>query len=166
MLEATPDGADSSTYQVTSDGNAVATLEFRGRVGESGAIAGGHGYLTIRRENTASGAWLLEQQDDGAGPQVVATAEKPSAMRSNFVLRTPGRPEMQLKRPSAWKPVFNVTEADRKVGTIRRARGFRLRVQADIHDHVPATLQLFALWTAVLIERRTRNQRTAARAAR
>jgi hypothetical protein len=162
MLEATAKGAGGSTYRVTSDGNAVATMEFRGRLSESGAIVGGHGYLTIRRDHPTSGAWLLERHDDGAGPQVVATAEKPSAMRSGFILRMPGWPVLQLDRPSAWKPVFNLTEADRRVGTIRRARGWRRRIQAHIHDEVPAALQLFALWTAVLLERRAQNTRAAA----
>lgn len=166
MLEATAERAGGRTYRVTSDDNTVATLEFRGDLSESGAIMVGHGHLMIRRENPTSGAWLLEQHDDGAGPQVVATAEKPSAMRSGFILRTSARPELQLKRPSAFKPVFNVTEADREVGTIRRARGFRLRIQADIHGDVPANLQLFALWTVVLLERRARNARAAARAGR
>jgi hypothetical protein len=158
MLEATADG---STYRVTRDGNAVATMEFRGRLSESGAIVDGHSHLRIRRERPTSGAWLLERHDDGAGPQVVATAEKPSAMRSGFMLRMPGRALLQLDRPSAWKPVFNVTEADRQVGTIRRVRGWRRRIQADIHDDVPATLQLFALWTAVLLERRAQTTRAA-----
>jgi hypothetical protein len=161
MLEATANGRGGGTYGVTSGGDAVATMEFRGRLSETGAIVGGHGHLTIRREGTTSGAWLLERNDDGVGPQVVATAEKPSAIRSGFLLRMPGRPVLQLERPSAWKPVFNLTEADRRVGTIRRVRGFRRQIQADIHDDVPATLQLFALWTAVLLERRARKTRAA-----
>jgi hypothetical protein len=160
MLEATAQGR--STYQVTSDGNTVATMQFQGRLGESGAIVEGHSHLTIRRERPTSGAWLLERHDDGVGRQIVATAEKPSALRSGFILRMPGRPVLQLDRPSAWKPVFNVTEADRGVGTIRRVRGWRRRLQADVHDDVPATLQLFALWTAVLLERRAQNTRASA----
>jgi hypothetical protein len=159
MLEATVNGRGGSTYVITSDGDAFATMEFQDRLTESGAITSGHGSLTIRREHPTSGAWLLERHDAGAGPQIVATAEKPSAMRSGFILRMPGRPVLQLDRPSAWKPVFNVTEADRRVGTIRRVRGWRRQIQADIHDEIPATLKLFAMWTAVLLERRAQSTR-------
>jgi hypothetical protein len=162
MLEATVDGGN---YQVARDGDTVATLQFQG-TRESGAIIGGHGHLTIRREHAMSGAWLLEQQDGGAGTQVVATAEKPSAKRSDFILQMPGRPALQLDRPSAWKPVFALTEADRAVGTIRRVRSLRPRFQADIGDDVPPTLQLFALWAALLLIRRAENARKVARRAR
>jgi hypothetical protein len=58
------------------------------------------------------------------------------------------------------------TIADRAVGTIRRVRGLRRPFQADIRDDVPGTLQLFALWMALLLERRAASARSAARKAR
>jgi len=165
MLEAAVVGAGGSNYRVTSDGNAVATMEIHG-LREAGTIAGGHGRLTIRREHPTSGAWLLERHDDGAGPQVIASAEKPSAMRSGFIFRMPGRPALQLDRPSAWRPVFELTEADRAAGTIRRVRSLRLRMQADIRNDVPPALQLFVLWTVLLLLRRADHTRAAARRGR
>ncbi|HSK95033.1 MAG TPA: hypothetical protein VK891_00310 [Euzebyales bacterium] len=78
MLEATSERSLRGRFRVTSDGNPVGRVEFRG-LGEAGAVVLADRRLTVRREGRMSGAWLLEEHTDGVGAQVVATAEKPSA---------------------------------------------------------------------------------------
>ena len=151
MLEATYERR--GRFRVTRDGSPFGHMEFRA-LAEAGAIVMGDRRLTIRREGTMSGAWLLEEDTPGVGAQVVASAEKPSAWRNGIILRMPGRPELRLKRASAWKPVFELAEADRRLGAIRRTSVWRRRVQAELPDDVPPPLQLFALWMAMLLYRR------------
>ena len=162
MLEAVQGGGG---YQVTRDGNPVANLAFQG-ANEEGTIASALGTFAVRREHGRSGAWLLERHDGGAPPQLVAMAEQPSAMGSDFLFTTPDRPPLQFTRPSAWRPFFKLHDGGREVGDIRRTRGLRLRMQADIGDHIPPPLQLFALWTALLVLERAENARAVARRAR
>lgn len=152
MLEATSERR--GRFRVTRDGSPFGHMEFRA-LAESGAIViMGDQRLTIRREGAMSGGWLLEEDTPGVGPQVVASAEKPSAWRNGIVLRVAGWPELRLDRASAWKATFELTEADRRLGAIRRTGLWRRRVQAEIPDDVPPPLQLFVLWMAVLLYRR------------
>jgi hypothetical protein len=151
VLEATSERR--GRFRVTRDGSPLGHMEFRA-LAESGAIILGDRRLTIRRKGAMSGAWLLEEDTPGVGPQVVASAEKPSAWRNGIILRVPGRPEVRLDRLSAWRSTFELTEADRRLGAIRRTGVWRRRVQAEIPGDVPPPLQLFALWMAVLLYRR------------
>jgi hypothetical protein len=153
MLEATSERSWRGSFCVTRDGGPFGHMEFRALV-ESGAIVMGDRRLTIRREGAMSGAWLLEEDTPGVGRQVVASAEKPSAWRNGIILRMSGRPELRLVRASAWKATFELIEADRRLGAIRRTGVWRRRLQAEIPDDVPPPLQLFALWMAVLLYRR------------
>jgi hypothetical protein len=159
MLEATSERRGS--FRITRDGSPFGHMEFRA-LAESGAIVMGDHRLTIRREGPMSGAWLLEEDAPGVGPQVVASAEKPSAWRNGIILRVAGRPELRLDRASAWKATFELTEADRRLGAIRRTGVWRQRVQAEIPDDVPPPLQLFVLWMAVLLYRRDDSAATGA----
>lgn len=150
MLEANPDGWWSSQYTVVRDGVATGALHFRA-LREAGLITVGDQRFEVRRERAGSGNWLLE----GSGGVVVASAQKPSAWRSQIIVRASGQPiVVHLRRPSTWRRSFEVLQSDRRVGEIRRASIWRRRTEADLPDGLPEAVQVFCVWLVLLLFRR------------
>lgn len=150
MLEVIPDGWLSSRYTVARDGVGIAALGFRA-VREAGLITAGDDQFEVRRQRPSSGDWHLER----AGGVVVATAQRPSAWRSQIVVRASDQPNVvHLRRPSTWRRTIEVVESERKVGEIRQTSMWRQRIEADLPDDLPQAMQLFSLWLVLLLFRR------------
>lgn len=148
MLHVNPAGLFSSRFTVARDGTDMASLSFRA-FRDAGSVAMADQRFTVRRQGSRQ--WRLERAD-GA---VVAAAEKPSAWRSQIIVRTPDhRRILHLRRPSTWRRTIEVLEAERKVGEIRQPSSWRRRVQADLPDDLPEPIGLFGVWLVLMLFRR------------
>jgi hypothetical protein len=102
----------------------------------------------VSREGLLSGAFRLE-----SGDEVVARATKPSILRRSFVVRH-GSKTYTLRPRSAWRRSFVLLDGDREVGTIAPTSAWTRRASADLPADVPAPVQMFLIWLAVLLWKR------------
>jgi hypothetical protein len=145
MMEAVPRGALSGDFVLHRNRRPIATLDVSAWRERAEIEIYGERY-TFRRERVLGGAFLLER-----GDQVIARANKPSALRSVLELEIDGR-TYTFRRRSWLSREFALFIGRQRVGgvspTAWYARRSVIRVPLDWH---PA-LQAFLFWLALTME--------------
>ena len=114
---------------------------------ERGAVQAGNVAHTVTRKGML-GAFLLQR-----GDAVVASAEKPSALRKEFQIEHEGR-RFTLKKRSGWSREVVLFEGDRELGSIAPEGFFTTRAKVGLPEDLPIPLRLFSIWLTMLLWKR------------
>ena len=104
---------------------------------------------TVRKHGLMSGRWTLEQ----GGSQIVADAQKPSALFRSFEVRGEGG-AFTLKAETPFTRTFVLIVGDQIMGRIRPVHAFTRRAVLECGDSLPEELQVFAFWLVGLLWKR------------
>lgn len=100
-------------------------------------------------------AWAKEFVLEREGGMTVAVAEKPSAWRETFSLEHGGI-RYELRKESPWKTSFVLSrDGVGVVGSIRQKSFFGRETIVELPEELPVEVQVFALWLATLMRRRS-----------
>ena len=114
---------------------------------ERGAVVVNGVTYTIRRDGLI-GPFVMEAPDGS----VAATAIKPSAFRSQFLVGE-REPEYLLKAEGFLRRRYGVYRQDRRIGSIVRAVWLR-RAEVELAEEVPETLRALLVWLCCLLWKR------------
>ena len=122
----------------------VAEIKFSVRRNGGEVVLGGAVFRIFRRG--------FKQQFVFTGPDgtQAASVTKPGILRSALEIKY-GTQQYRLKPMSAWSQKQGLFFENRFVGSIRREKGFKRRVKIEFTDEVPLQLQIFAVWTTLLL---------------
>lgn len=108
----------------------------------------------IQKQGMFSGRWTCEQ-----GGQLMADAEKPSAMFRTYEITSDGAGlSLVLKAESAFKRSFEILRGQEVVGRISPIHAFTRRATIQCSSAVPEQLQLFSFWLVGLAWKRAANR--------
>ncbi len=148
MLHARPVSLFSWDYRVVDGTLPVARIE-RSRFREPGHLLLEEAAYAIRREKLLGGRFLLLR--DGI---VVASAEKPRAVRRRFLIVWDDA--RFVLEPASWlSRRFVLYHDGDPIGTIRPARRLSRHALVDLPDTLPLALRLFVLWLVLLLWKRS-----------
>lgn len=99
----------------------------------------------LRRQGLRTGAFIVEVED-----KVLATAVKPSMLRSLFEIEIGGR-LFTFRKLSPWRSAFGLFEDEKQIGRISRVGVFTRRASIELPEEWPAAAQIFTFWLALLI---------------
>jgi hypothetical protein len=151
MLTCLPKSLCSWDYRVLGAEGGAAELTFSW-VSEQGTIRLGADEFEVVKHGPLSGRWTLE-----SGGQVVAVAQKPSAMFRAYELSMAGL-DFVVQPQSAFTRCFDIVFAGQAVGSIRPAHLFTRRAFIECNSQVPELVQLFAFWLTAIAWRRAANK--------
>lgn len=146
-MEAVRKGVFSSEYVLHHAGEVVGLLRCS-RWREQAQLTLEERALSLYREGVFRGRFVLAHEE-----QVVAAAEKPSALRNRFVL-TLGGERVEMRPQGLLARVFTLRAGDAAVGEVVRDGWFGRRVSVQMPDAWPLAVQAFALWLALVVWRR------------
>jgi len=147
VLTCLPKSLCSWDYRVLGAEDGPAELTFSW-VSEQGTIRFGADEFEVVKHGPLSGHWTLE-----SGGQVIASAQKPSAVFRAYELSMAGA-DFAVKPQSAFTRCFDIEFAGQVVGSIRPAHPFTRRAFIECNSQVPELVQLFAFWLTAIAWRR------------
>ena len=147
MMEASPTRWFSWDYTVLEDGRPVCLLEMSSWRERGQFEVHGDDY-EVSREGLISGAFELSGRGD-----VLATAVKPSAFRSRFVLDY-GRSRYVLKTRSAFRREMVLLEDDEVVGTLKPRGVFSRSMAINLPTVLPMPVKVFIVGLTVILWKR------------
>ena len=150
MLQLIPQGWLGWNFDVLDNGNKIAEIK-TSTLPESGTLSIDGANYRAYREGMFSGDFFLEH--DG---QQIASAKKPSAFRSSFEITHIDRSYV-LKKESLVGRSFILLEGDIETGSIRPEGLLSRKAAVSLPETMPAPVQLFAIWLAILLWRRESN---------
>jgi hypothetical protein len=102
----------------------------------------------VFRERLMGGDFVIE-----AGGRELARAAKPSAFRNTFVVSYAGR-DYTLRKASVWRREFELTDGERRIGTIAPESRWTRRATADLPPDWPAPITAFVIWLVIILWKR------------
>jgi hypothetical protein len=115
---------------------------------ESGRFSIEGSEFHAHREGMFSGEFFLEK--DG---EIVARAQKPSALKSSFDIEFSDR-RYTLKKESWAGRSFVLLQGDLEVGSIRPEGMLTRKATVQLPDDLPIPLQVFVMWLTILLWKR------------
>lgn len=121
---------------------------------EQGEIRVGEHTFRVRKHGPASGHWTLEHEGT-----VLAEAEKPSALRSRFRIRTIEgtgfKGDLTLSPKRLLGGTWTLSYQSRLLGEIRPVHPFTRRMRLECEPSVGLLIRLFAFWVVGMMRRRS-----------
>ena len=147
MLQLIPQGWLGWNFDVLDNDGKVAEIK-TSTLPESGTFALGGTNYRAYRERMFSGDFFLEQ--DG---QQIARAQKPGAFRSSFEITYIDQ-SYKLTKQSLVSRSLILFEGDVEVGCIRPESCLSRKATVSLPEAMPAAVQLFVIWLAILLWKR------------
>ncbi len=147
MLKVRPKSAFSQRYEIL-DGRKKLTTVNIGWWREAGEFQLGGEKYKIGRQGLGSGLFYVEQ--DG---EVLASAEKPSALRNRFTVHHDGT-RYELSRRSLLGRAFDLKRSGTSVGSMTATSAFTRSAKVNLPDELPAPVQVFITWLVLVIWKR------------
>lgn len=150
MLRAVPNGwfsYDFTVYDAT--GASVARADLSNWKERADLEVAGTRYEAVHKSWDAE--FVLQRENGG----VAFVAEKPSAWKERFVFEYDGN-RYELRKRSVWNSDLVLSrDGVGVVGSIRPQGVFRREWVADLPGELPLEAQVFLLWLAVLLTKRS-----------
>lgn len=147
MLDAAPKHLFSWDYEVSAGNEPLADIDLSWW-GEKATIRIAGQDFRVHRERTFSGRFLMES--DG---HVMATAEKPSALRRRMVIDY-ANASYDLAPRGLFTRTFDLHSGGAVIGSLS-AKGLMTRkMKVDLPESLPLPLRVFVVWLTVMLWRR------------
>ncbi|MBV8630841.1 MAG: hypothetical protein JOZ83_07960 [Silvibacterium sp.] len=147
MLQLIPSGWLGWNVDVLDQGNKIAQIK-TSTLPESGTLSLDGTIYRAYRERMFSGDYFLESEG-----QKIASAKKTSAFRSSFQITYIDR-SYKLTKQSVVSRSLILFEGDVEVGSIRPESCLSRKATVSLPEMMPAPVQLFVIWLAILLWKR------------
>lgn len=148
MIECLPTSVCSWDFTASGLSAGAAAIAFDWLTEQGIIEIGPHSY-DVRKHGFFSGHWTLEQVGN-----VIAHAQKPSAMTRSFELSSDGI-ALTVQAQSPFGRDFEIVCGEKVIGQIVPAHAFTRRAVIECANTIPEHLQLFSFWLAVLTWKRS-----------
>ncbi|HZD48155.1 MAG TPA: hypothetical protein VE178_05350 [Silvibacterium sp.] len=158
MLHVVPQSWLSWNFDVYEGAHQVAEIKVS-TLPERGTFSIDGTSFRARREGMFSGEFFLEDGSENRGEngdQIIARAQKPSALLKSFEIQYSDR-SYKLKKESVVGRAFLLLEGDREVGSIRPEGFLSRKAAALLPAEMPRPVQVFVIWLTILMWRRDAN---------
>lgn len=104
--------------------------------------------FSVYRERPRAGKFVLES--NGA---ILATAEKPSALRRRLIVEHAGR-QYELRPRNLFTRTYDLRDGTTVIGSLSAATFFGRRMHVDLPDTLPLPVRVFVTWLTVVLWKR------------
>jgi hypothetical protein len=151
VLELSPCGLLSKTYVISANGSPIGEVD-SSAMREQATVKLGDMVYAASRESVLSGAFFLE-----ADGQRLASAEKPSALRSSFNVRIGGKAYVFEQPKKLFARNFVLSDNGREIGSVVTKGLTRSQATATFPDDLPPHGQAFLIWLVIVIWNRAKS---------
>ncbi len=155
-LQVVPKSWAAWSYNVLQDGNGVAAIRNASMWKDKAVLEIGGTPYEVSREHLMSGQFLLQQ--NGA---TLAYAQKPGVFRNSIGLMYQGK-QYTLKKESAFRRSFVLSDQGREVGSVRPAGLFTRKANVSLPEELPLPVQIFVIWLVLVLWKHQQNAAVAA----
>ena len=147
-LELLPRSWPAWNFDVAQGGAFVAEILCPYSWKEKGTLKIGEASYEVYREHFMGGRFLLEERG-----QIIAFAQKPSALRNSFEVHYAGR-EYRLDKAALMGRKFIFCEETRQLGFIEPRGIFTRKATISLPEELPLPIRTFIIWLVLILWKR------------